>query len=273
MRPTVHSLQNSRVKAAATLRDAGQRRQSKKILIDGIRESACAANSGIEIIELFVDAAKLDVAGNDQLAQLLQRVPANCIQPITTQVMKKLSYGERHSEIVCVAKAPKTELSELQTSSNSLWLVVDHVEKPGNLGAIVRSADAAGVSGVVFTNPVCELFNPNAIRASLGTVFTVPIACASTQAAQEFLLNQGCRLIAARVDATVPYWNIDYQSPTAIVLGSEAHGLGADWQGEEIQSVMIPMRGSADSLNLSASVSILLYEAVRQRQARINRLQ
>jgi TrmH family RNA methyltransferase len=149
----------------------------------------------------------------------------------------------------------------------ALVIVVESVEKPGNLGAILRTADGAGADAVIAADPLTDLYNPNAIRASLGTIFSVPIATATTAATLEWLNASRIRPIAARVDARRAYTEIDFRGRVAIILGSEAGGLSDAWDHASVEPVRIPMLGAADSLNVSAAAAVLLYEAQRQRSA------
>jgi TrmH family RNA methyltransferase len=181
-------------------------------------------------------------------------------------VIAKLAFGDRSDGIVAIVRTGSTDLDSLRlTPGVPLVVVVEGVEKPGNLGAILRTADGAGASGLIAADPLTDLFNPNAIRASLGTIFRVPIAAAPTPATLDWLTSRGIAPIAAHVDATVPYTEVDMRGPVAIVLGSEATGLSAAWDDPRVTSVRIPMLGTADSLNVSVAAAIVLYEAVRQR--------
>jgi TrmH family RNA methyltransferase len=180
--------------------------------------------------------------------------------------MEKLAYGNRVEGLVAVAPTPRRTLAVLELPAEPLIVVVEGVEKPGNLGAILRTADAAGVSAVIVAGGVTDLYNPNAIRASLGAIFTVPVAAAASQAALDWLRQRNCRLIAARVDGAVDYTAANFRGPAAIVLGSEAAGLSATWRGDDMVAVKLPMLGRVDSLNLSATAAVLFYEALRQRR-------
>jgi TrmH family RNA methyltransferase len=146
-----------------------------------------------------------------------------------------------------------------------LIAVLEGVEKPGNVGAVLRSADAAGVSAVILADGRTDLYNPNAIRASSGTIFSMPVCEATSSDVLAWLRERGFRIAAARVDGSVPYTKVDYRGPTAIVLGSEATGLSPIWSGNDIQAVRLPMLGAADSLNVSVTAAVLFYEALRQR--------
>ena len=179
--------------------------------------------------------------------------------------MAKLAFGDRHEGIVAVIRAPSQALDALQLPAAPLVVVVDGVEKPGNLGAVLRSADGAGADAVIAASPRTDLANPNVIRASAGTVFALPTAAAPTDDVLAFLRERGIRPIAARVDATRPYTDADLTGAVAIVLGTEAEGLGPAWSGGDIETVRLPMHGIADSLNVSVTAAILLYEARRQR--------
>jgi TrmH family RNA methyltransferase len=148
-----------------------------------------------------------------------------------------------------------------------LVVVVEAVEKPGNLGAILRTADGAGADAVIAADARTDLFNPNAIRASLGTIFALPVAAAPSGEVLERLASAGARILAARVDADGLYTEADLRGPLAVVLGSEAEGLTSAWDDPRVEPVRIPMRGAADSLNVSVAAAVLLYEAVRQRAA------
>ncbi|HEX8025131.1 MAG TPA: TrmH family RNA methyltransferase, partial [Candidatus Limnocylindrales bacterium] len=168
--------------------------------------------------------------------------------------------------IVLVVRAPVSGLADLELGPAPLIVVTEDVQKPGNLGAILRSADGAGADGVIAIGGT-DLFNPNVVRASVGTVFAVPLATATATDARAWLRDQEIRIVAARVDGARLHSEADLTGPLAIVLGSEAEGLTAAWRGVDVEPVRLPMLGVADSLNVSAAAAILLYEARRQRDA------
>jgi TrmH family RNA methyltransferase len=171
--------------------------------------------------------------------------------------------------VVAVVRSPSATLETLVASlpPDPLVVVVEAVEKPGNLGAILRTADGAGADAVIAADARTDLFNPNAIRASLGTIFALPVAAGPSSEVLEQLAARGVRLVAARVDTEGTYMDADFRGPLALVLGSEAEGLGSAWDDPRVEPVRIPMRGAADSLNVSVAAAVLLYEAVRQRGA------
>jgi TrmH family RNA methyltransferase len=180
-------------------------------------------------------------------------------------VFAKIAFGERNEGLVAVAKTPQRTLAALEMPDNPLVAVLENLEKPGNVGAVLRTADAAGVSAVIVADGGTDLYNPNAIRASLGAIFTVPVCAASSTETLAWLKQRGLAIFAARVDGAVDYAAASYRGPTAIVLGSEAHGLSRTWRGSGVSGIKLPMRGVVDSLNVSATAAVLFYEAMRQR--------
>ena len=264
---TIESVHNLRVKQTLRLRDAGARRKSGRFLIDGEREIALACQHGFVVETIFVLADEADQAA--QRPNLRQAYPLefeSCVQPVSAAVLAKLSYGQRGAAPVAVAVTPKRSLSHLAWHAGELLLVLDQTEKPGNLGACLRTASACGVSAVILTDPVCEPYNPNAIRASRGTIFSLNMLTATRDEFQECCQAQRIPLFAARVDAPDELWQQDFTSGGAVLFGSEALGLSLEWDQPETHRFRIPMQGASDSLNLSISAAVTLYEAVRQRQ-------
>jgi TrmH family RNA methyltransferase len=264
--PQITSVHNPRVKSAVRLRSSRQRRASGLMLIDGIREIARAVQAGVRIADLFVchDLCRTEEARG---AVASASSAAEAVFEVSADVFARLAYGERAEGLLAVAHAPQGTLEDLQLPPRPLVAVLDGVEKPGNVGAVLRSADAAGVSAVVVADGATDLYNPNAIRASLGTIFTLPVAEATSADTLAWLQRHGLAVFAARVDGSVPYDQADYVGPTALVLGSEAAGLGDTWRSAGVTAVALPMFGQADSLNLSATAAVLFYEAQRQRRA------
>lgn len=269
MLPPITSLQNPRIKQAIKLRDRYGRDDQQRIIIDGRREIERALAAGVQVTELFIEA---DVLPPD-LERKLVRATRDCngdVLDVSPPVMQKLAFGERHEGIVATAKTPSSNLTTFaallaKQSTPPLLAIVEGLEKPGNLGAILRTADGAGVAGLIVCAGKTDLYNPNAIRASLGAIFTVPIAAASRADTIAFLRQRQLKIFAARVDGAVDYTAVDYRSPCAMVLGSEAEGLTRDWHAADIQAIRLPMRGEVDSLNVSVTAAVLFYEALRQR--------
>ena len=268
--PPLTSTANPRFRAALSLRDRRERARHGRLLVDGVREVARALDAGVALVEIFVaPGASPEPAVDAVVARAAGfGIP---IVPVTADLLSRLAYGERASGIVAVASAPATSLEALRLPAEAPIVgILEDVEKPGNLGAVCRSADGAGLDALIAagtTAAPADPWNPNAVRASLGTVFTVPLAVASTGNVLAWLRDRGLRVVAARVDGSVPYAEADLRGSVALVLGSEATGLTEAWSGEDVTAVRLPMRGRADSLNVAAAAAILFYEARRQRDA------
>ncbi len=263
----INSLQNARVKNAVRLRDGRHRQKQGRFLIDGIRELSRAGEGGIEIIEIFLCPELCSEEQQRRLDEVLASLKKGAESIAVSQnVFRKMAFGDRAEGVLAVALTPDWKLEDLQLPENPLVAVIEGIEKPGNIGAVIRSADAAGVDAVILADCRTDLFNPNAIRASLGTILTLPIRQTTTATTLAWLRAQGLAIFAARVDGSEPYSEVDFRGGGAIVLGSEAEGLGQAWRDEDIRGVRLPMRGAADSLNISATAAVLFFEALRQRE-------
>jgi TrmH family RNA methyltransferase len=260
----ITSLHNPRVKQAVRLRDHRQRRKEQLILIDGVRELARAIAAGVALRDVFVCP---ELCLGEEARRLLEILPGSGGQrmDVTEAVFARLAFGQRTEGLVAVAEVPQRRLEELILPANPLVAVLEGVEKPGNIGAVLRSADGAGISALVVADPRTDLFNPNVIRASLGTVFSLCVAAAAPGEVLAWLRGRGLQILATRVEGSVSYTEVDYRQPTAIILGSEAQGLTSLWSGDDVRAIHLPMRGVADSLNVSAAAAVLFYEALRQR--------
>jgi TrmH family RNA methyltransferase len=260
----ITSLQNQRVKDAAKLRDRRERRKQGRILIDGAREIRLAIEGSIELLEVFVCESLCHSADSLRLLEQLASFPVRQSR-VASAVFEKLAFGDRAEGVLAVANTPERTLANLAVPANPLVAVLEGTEKPGNIGAVLRSADAAGVSALVVADPRTDLFNPNTIRASLGAVFTVPVCCAAATEVRDWLVARRINVFAARVDAEKLYTAADFKECAAIVLGSEATGLSSIWSGLNVTQIRLPMHGRTDSLNVSATAAVLFYEALRQR--------
>ena len=224
-----------------------------------------AMSGGAVIREAFVAP---EYCTDQECLALLERLREQSVPvwDLGREAFAKLAYGDRVDGVVAVAETPTRRLQDLMLPPQPLIAVVEGVEKPGNLGAIMRTADGAGVNAVILAEPATDLFNPNIIRASLGTVFAVPVCVASSGEVLTWLSDKGIAIIAARLDGSVDYSETDYGGAIAIALGSEARGLSDAWGALARASVRVPMLGVADSLNVSATAAVLFYEALRQRR-------
>ncbi|QDV77462.1 TrmH family RNA methyltransferase [Botrimarina mediterranea] len=261
----ITSRHNPRLKQAAQLRDSRHRRATGQLLVDGARETLRALTAGVTPIEAFVDEASIGERTAAALAELERR--GVTVFPVASDAFAKLAYGDRADGVVLVAEHPVRGLADLTLPPAPLIAVIEAVEKPGNLGAILRTADGAGVDAVIVADPRVDLFNPNAIRSSVGAVFRKEIAIATAAEARQWLQDRRLALFATRPEATITYSDADFTQGCAIVLGSEAYGLSPEWDAIAT-GVSLPMLGVADSLNVSAAAAVLLYEARRQRGTR-----
>ncbi|HSR88509.1 MAG TPA: RNA methyltransferase [Pontiella sp.] len=263
---TIESLQNPRVKEAVKLRKSRIRQQSGHTLVEGFREILRAMESGWLFKELYsCPALYLDHDAHNLVSKLRQNgLPVfQCSEP----VFRKMSYRDTPDGLMALSPLVGRKLDELELPENPLLLIAEDLEKPGNLGTILRTADAAGVDAVIVCDPKTDINNPNVIRASIGTVFFMPVAEASTEETLEWLKKRDIRSIAAVPGADREYTDTDMCTGTAIVLGAEDEGLTKQWTDGADVKVSIPMLGRNDSLNVSSAAAILLYEAVRQRRS------
>ena len=262
--PEIASPSNPRIKAAARLRDRRRRDETGLTLVDGARELRRALDAGADVVEAFVCEPRL--AGEDARA-VLDALAAHAIQTTSASeaAFGKIAFGDRADRLVGVVRIPSMRLDDLAVPDEPLIVVVEAVEKPGNLGAVLRSADGAGIDALIAASPKTDLMNPNAIRASAGTIFSVPLASAPTEEVLDWLRRRSIRIVAALVDAEPLYTDADLTGPLAIAFGSEAAGLTDAWRTPEIGGLRLPMLGIADSLNVSVSAAVVLYEARRQR--------
>ncbi|QDS91327.1 23S rRNA (guanosine-2'-O-)-methyltransferase RlmB [Roseimaritima multifibrata] len=255
---------NPRLRHAARLRTGRYRRKSGEFLVDGWRETGRALNAGIELVELFVEAGRFESSRASLPAWVSAVQKEQKLTLVASGVFEKVAYGERNEGVVALFATPSRELQSLRLPAIPLLLIADQIEKPGNLGAILRSCDAFGVDAVLCSDCATDLFHPNVIRASLGTVFQLPVVAATGPEVRAFLAEQKIGCLAARVDATQTLWQAEMTNPIALVVGAEADGLGKDWDS---QGVTIPMSGIADSFNVSVAAALLACEARRQRGA------
>ncbi len=267
MQNKITSLQNPKVKEVVLLQEKAREREKTGLFpVEGLREVSACISSGFEIDSVFLCDEIL------QEKPSLKGISPENIFSVTPQVYEKIAYRSSTEGIMALAKARHTSLSDLgnlleDSKQNPLILVAEAVEKPGNLGAILRTADAVGATAVIFANPRTDLYNPNLIRASLGGVFTQKIVCCKSEDAIDFLKDRNIKIYTAQLQDSVPYYGTDMTEACAIALGSEADGISNIWREASDRKIMIPMLGRLDSLNVSVSASILCYEALRQRTA------
>lgn len=263
----ISSFSNRRIRDAVRLRNGRQRRRQQQFLVDGARELVRAVDAGLPLLELFVAettlASRQDARRSAATARLISHAEeTSCLTGVTDRVLEKLGFGNRNEGLVGRFATPDRSLDALRLPPEPLVVVLDGLEKPGNIGAVFRTCDAAGVDAVLCADIVGDLFNPNLIRASLGTVFAMPSAIAPRAEIQQWLQSRSIRPLAARVEASESLWESQLTGPLALVLGREDEGLDASWN---CAGICVPMAGIADSLNVSVTAAVMVFEAIRQR--------
>jgi TrmH family RNA methyltransferase len=254
------SLKNPRVKQLLALQKPRDRKREGLLVVEGVREVSLAQQKGRELVTVYTcptvyqeDADyPIDLAKCEHVS-------------LSAEVYAKVAYREGTGGIIALVKTKNYGLKELPDSKDPLYVVLEKVEKPGNIGAILRTADAAGVDAVIVCDPATDFDNPNVIRSSVGCVFTVPVASATNEELDAWFKAKGVKVVAAALTAKQLHFHCDMRGPLAILMGSESRGLSDFWLKNATEQVIIPMRGSIDSMNVSNAAAILIYEALRQR--------
>ncbi|MFI8380308.1 TrmH family RNA methyltransferase [Leeuwenhoekiella sp. NPDC079379] len=260
----ISSIHNPTIKQLVTLREkAKERRKSGEFLIEGVREVNLALQAGFELTRIIFCENIIDP---EDLKALQVQLEHNVEQiAVTEEVYKKIAYRSGTEGLIACVRSKSNSLSNLLLPENPLILVAEAPEKPGNIGALLRTADAAGVDAFILANPKTDLYNPNIIRSSVGGVFTVNIATGTTQEVIDFLIEHNINRYTAILQEAVSYESQNYTQPTALVVGTEADGLSELWREHATKNIIIPMQGSLDSMNVSVAAAILVFEARRQR--------
>ncbi|MCE1201365.1 MAG: RNA methyltransferase [Bacteroidia bacterium] len=261
----ITSRANPKIKQLLQLQKPRERRAQGIVVIEGMRELRRAAASGWSFSELYLCDDLVKLADRNFAEELASQCRT---ERISREVFEHIAYRENSDGILALAKEPKLSLSTLSPGDNPLILVLEAVEKPGNLGAIMRTADAAGVNAVLVCDPATDLFNPNAIRSSVGCIFTVPVRACTSEEALRWLKSKNIAINATSLIASQNYLDTDFTKPTAIVMGTEADGLTQFWTQHSDNRIRIEMQGIADSLNVSVAAAIVTFEAIRQRRGK-----
>lgn len=257
----ISSTKNPRIKNLMALQKPKERKEQQIFAVEGVREISLAQQSGFEIKEAYIYPA---IYQQDQAYPIL--IDGVEVYEITKEVFSKIAYRESSGGIIAIATAKKQLLEQLPFQKNPLYLVLESVEKPGNIGAMLRTADAAGLSGVIVCDPSTDFYNPNVVRSSIGCVFTVPVAACTNEELMNWVRHKNIRTYAAALsDRAKAYHEQDYTGPAAFLLGSESTGLSDFWMRNADELVVIPMKGKIDSMNVSNAAAVLVFEAVRQK--------
>ena len=252
----ITSAQNPKIKHLLALQEKSRmRREEGLFVVEGRRELEHCLAAGFQLDTLFL------------CPEICPEFAAARTVYVSKEVYAKIAYRGGTEGVIAEVRWKERSLDELLTGKDSpLIMVMERVEKPGNLGAVLRSADAAGADGVILCDPLTDLYNPNLIRASIGAIFTVPVVACTSAEAIAWLKANNIRILTAQLQDSAPYYDVDMTCGTALVMGTEATGLTDAWRQAADAHILIPMLGRLDSLNVSVSAAILLYEAVRQRQ-------
>lgn len=265
----ITSTDNALVKEVVKLQlKKRERDESKLFVIEGFRENARAFSAGVKIKELLFCPEWFLKDSNDELIEKIGNSGAELVE-VAKNTFKKMSYRDRPDGFIAVAEQPENKLDSLEVKDGSIFLIVEQIEKPGNLGTLLRGCDATGVSGLIVCDPVTDIFNPNVVRASTGALFSVPVAvCKSSGEAIDWLKKNNIKIFSTTPHTENIYWDSNFKTggPIAVVAGAEQYGLTDIWLNGSDELIKLPMLGSADSLNISVSSIVCLYEVLRQRQ-------
>lgn len=262
MQQKITSPQNTRIKFLSSLQEKSRiRKKEKKFLIEGLREILLALKGGYQLLEIYYCD---DIIPHNKL-NILELTTYNLIN-ITKEIYQKLAYRSSTEGVLAVFKSKELKISDLQIKKEKpLILIAQSIEKPGNIGALLRTADAANVDAVIIADPLTDLYNPNLIRSSVGCIFTNTVITDTSKNIITFLKEKNINIYGAALQASVDYHTIDYTKSSAIVVGTEATGLTESWRNAATQNIKIPMQGDIDSMNVSVAAGILIFEAKRQR--------
>lgn len=275
MQKSIKSLQNPLIKQIVLLQEKSrERRKTGLFFIEGLREISLAVKGGYQLKKLLYCP---EIISEEDFDALKKYVSTNTeFIEITSEIYEKLAYRSSTEGVLAIAHSNDLHISNLVISNSvndrsvsgaegPLILIAEAPEKPGNIGAILRTADAANVDAVIIANPKTDMYNPNIIRSSVGCLFTNNIATGSTSEIIAFLKENNINIYCAALQASVPYHTCNFKESTAIVVGTEATGLSEEWLENSTQNIIIPMQGEIDSMNVSVAAGILIFEAKRQR--------
>ncbi len=265
MNKSISSLQNPLIKQIVSLQEKSrERRKQKLFVIEGLREISLAIKGGYSLRTLLFCS---EIISEEEIVTLKDssNEDVECIE-ITPEIYRKLAYRSSTEGVLAVAQTKELNIDNLKLKSKTpLILVAEAPEKPGNIGALLRTADAAGVDAVIIANPKTDLYNPNIIRSSVGCLFTNNVVTGSTPEIIAFLNENKINIYCAALQASIPYYTVNFKESAAIVVGTEATGLSDEWRENSTQNIIIPMGGEIDSMNVSVAAGILIFEAKRQR--------
>lgn len=260
MHPLITSAQNLKIKNILSLAKPRERKKQNLFIIEGIKELSLACETNYKIRSVFFCP---DIIEASVLISIVKS--ESLLIPVQRAVFDKIAYRESTGGIIAIAEQREYKLDQFTVTKDALILILESVEKPGNLGAILRTADAAGVDGVIICDPQTDFYNPNVIRSSVGCVFTNQIASATSTDTVAWLKNNNIKIFCTYLQASQPYHTIDYKKACAIIMGTESTGLSKVWVEHADSNIIIPMQGKIDSMNVSTAAAVVIFEARRQR--------
>lgn len=262
-RDPITSAQNPRIKNLIHLQKAKERKEQNVFVLEGSKEYSQAIRHNYQFAAIFVCP---DLISEVHFKALSTGINHDAeVYPVSKEVFDKIAYREGSGGIIALARPKSHRLEDLNLKANPLLLILEAVEKPGNLGAILRTADAAGVDAVIVCDPQTDIYNPNVVRSSIGCLFSVPLAVCISDEAIAWLKSNNIAIYCTYLKAAVSYTKVDFTQPSAIVMGTESEGITAKWVTAADQNIIIPMQGSADSMNVSTATAVVVFEACRQR--------
>lgn len=257
---TITSTQNPKVKNLLALEKPRERRKQCLFVIEGKKEIRMALDAGYKIGNLFFCD---EIISPEELKSL--GASEKLLIPVSKDVFDKIAVRENSGGVLAVAEQKTHRLDSLKLSASPLVLILESVEKPGNLGAILRTADAAGIDAVIICDPQTDFYNPNVIRSSIGCVFTVPLASATSEETIAWLKTNNIAIYCTYLKAARPYDEVNFKTRCSIIMGTESTGLSDLWVKNSTANIIIPMQGSIDSMNVSTAAAVVVFEARRQR--------
>lgn len=266
----IQSRHNEQIKNLVKLRERKHRDRQERFLVEGLRELSHALEADYAIETLYYCPEHFPTEAHAEFIRARRDSGSPALMRLSPEAFEKASLREGPDGIIAVGKQQSHTLAELNLPEHPLLLILEGIEKPGNLGAILRSADGAGADAIILVDCVLDLYNPNAIRSSQGLLFALPLVTAEREPLKLWLDENKIRTCATTPAATKKHWDCDYNQATALLLGSEQSGLSDFWIQNAIQTILVPMAGQADSLNVAATAAVCLYEARRQRQSQSN---
>lgn len=261
----IQSRNNDQVKNLVKLRERKHRDRQERFLVEGLRELGHAIGAGFDVETIFYCPEYFPSEEHNRFIDAQRRAGQRHLIRMSEDAFSKAAYREGPDGLIGVGLQQSNSLNDLELTNAPLMLVLEGIEKPGNLGAILRSADGAGAEAVILVDCVLDLYNPNAIRSSQGLIFALPIAATTREGLQKWLQANAIQRVATTPDTESMHWDVDYTKATALFFGSESDGLSNYWLEQVDQRIRIPMAGRADSLNVAAAAAVCLYEAARQR--------